>query len=274
MLSTTAPSEAPITAGFRAKPEYAGTIHDDASARTYGYRAALVPGIILYGYMANLVVHAWGEDWVARGTMQSRSRRPVYEGDRLLIVAGTVGEDAAGWSVEMEVRDGERNIVATGRATLANAAPAMPGLADFPVLPIADPLPPMAAGGFKLGDRFGSAPETITAEALQDSLDLFGQHWPRYAAEGLIHPSRYPQFATHNALHSYALPTPSIFVSAETQHLGLAHVGATLTSSGFVTAEYERKGNRYIDQRHLVFADGRPVAVVLRTSIYAARKGR
>ena len=274
MLSTTAPSEAPITAGFRAKPEYAGTIHDDASARTYGYRAALVPGIILYGYMADMVVHAWGHDWVTRGTMQSRSRRPAYEGDKLLIVAETVREDADGRSVDMELRDGEGNIVATGRATLPHAAPVMPDLADFPVLPIAHPLPPVAAGGFKVGDRFGSKAETITAEALRDSLDLFGQRWPSYAAEGLIHPSRYPQFATHNALHSYALPTPSIFVSAVTQHLDVAHVGATLSSSGYVTAEYERKGNRYIDQRHLVFADGRPVALVLRTSIYAARKER
>jgi hypothetical protein len=80
--------------------------------------------------------------------------------------------------------------------------------------------------------------------------------------------------ATHNALSSYALPTPSIFVSAFTQHFGVAKLGAALTSSGFITEAYERKGNHYADQKHIVFADGRPVALVLRTSIYAARRER
>jgi hypothetical protein len=274
MLSTASATATSVVAGFRAKPEYAGTIHDDDSAKVYGYRGALVPGIILYGYMADVVARSWGMDWVARGTMRSHSRRPAYEGDRMVITASPVSEDAAGKSVTMEMRDEAGNLVAAGGATLPNATASAPNLADFPVQPIVVPLPPIAPGGFKPGDRFGNKPDTVDAEALKDSLALFGQTWPVFAAEGIIHPSKFPQAATHAALSSYALPTPSIYVSAETQHLGLARVGETLTSSGYVTNVYERKGNHYTDQLHVVFANGRPVALVKRTSIYAARKER
>lgn len=274
MLSEARSAGHQVTAGFRPRREHVGTIHDDESARAFGYRGALVPGIILYGYMADLVVHEWGMDWVARGTMHSRSRRPVYEGDPLIILTEPVQEDEAGLSVAMEIRDAEGNVVATGGAGLPRGAPAQPDLSEFPVRPIVAPLRPITPGGFQPGDRFGSKGTLVTEEDLADSLAMFGQHWPVYAQEGIIHPGRYPQAATHNALASYALPTPSIFVSARTQHLGIARVGAELTTSGHVVAAYERKGNHYTDQRHVVFADGRPVALVHRTSIYAARRER
>ena len=271
MLSATTATRVSITAGVPAKPEYAGTIHDDDSARRYGYRGALVPGIILYGAMADVVVRSWGLDWVARGTMRSYSRRPVYERDTVAIVSQPVRQDADGLSVEMEMLDAAENVVATASATLPTAAPPVPDLTNFPVLPIELPLRAIEAGGFRPGDRFGSKGETVSAEALRESLKMFGQTWPNYAQDGIIHPTKFTHAAMHSALASYALPTPSIYVSAHTQHLGIANVGASLATSGSVTQAYERKGNYYTDQLHLVLADGRPVALIQRTSIYAAR---
>lgn len=274
MLSPAEAKSWPITAGFRARPEHTGSIHDDESARAYGYRSALVPGIVLYGYLSDIVVRSWGLDWVARGTMRSRSRRPVYVGDRLTIVAAPVQEDAAGRSVEMEIRDADGNVVAVGGATLPNAAPPIPDAADFPVRPMAEPLPRIEPGGFEPGMRFGCSPRTPTPDDLAEFLGMYGQQWPVHAAEGILPGVYYPFVATRNALDSYDLPTPSIFVSAATRHLGVGRVGTEVTTSGLVTASYERKGNYYTDQRHLVFADGKPIAVVERTSIYAARKER
>ncbi len=262
-----------MIAGFRPRPNHVGSIHDDSSARQYGYRSALVPGIILYGYMANLVVASWGTDWLARGTMGSHSRRPIYEGDPIVIQAQPTQREAEGFAVALEVHDRDGRVLATGRATLPDAAPPMPDLAAFPVLPIVTPLRPIAAGGFQAGDRFGSAAEVMTPDEHRESLEYFRQTWPGFLEQGLVHPTRLPHMATHNALASYALPTPSIFVSAETQHLSLVHVGDRLTTSGVITDVYERKGNHYTDQLHLVIADDtRPVALVRRSSIYAARK--
>lgn len=274
MLSVARAIEVPVIAGFRAGPAYSGTIHDDDSARVYGYRGALVPGIFLYGYMADLAARSWGMDWVTRGSMRSHSRRPVYEGDALVIAATAVQENQDGLAVEMEMRDAAGNVVASGRATLPHQAPPIPDLAEFQVQPIELPLRKIAAGGFRTGDRFGATGETVNAETLSELLALFGQNWPVFAEQGIVHPSKFAQVATHNALGSYSLPTPSIFVSAHTQHFGIARLGEELTSAGFITDVYERKGNHYTDQRHVVYAAGRPVALVLRTSIYAARKER
>jgi hypothetical protein len=267
------PAETAMTAGFRPRPNHVGSIHDDTAARQYGYRSALVPGIILYGYMANLVAESWGLDWLARGTMSSQSRRPVYEGDPIVIHAQSAVTDAEGVAVEMEVLGHDGRILASGRATLPDGAPTLPDMAEFPVLPIEEPPRPIAAGGFRRGDRFGCEAEVMTPEDHRESLEYFRQTWPVFAEQGVVHPTRLPHLATRNALASYALPTPSIFVSAWTQHLGLVRVGDRLTTSGVITDVYERKGNQYIDQRHLVIAnDTQPVALVRRTSIYAARK--
>jgi hypothetical protein len=272
MLISEIPAETRMTAGFKPRPNHVGTIHDDQSARRYGYRSALVPGIILYGYMANLVAEAWGLEWLARGTMQSHSRRPVYEGDPIVIrCRPTAGAD--GRSVEMEVSDDDGHVVASGRATLPDTAPAPPDLVDFPVLPIKEPLRSVAAGAFRAGDRFGSRPGTMTPEDHNESLTYFRQTWPGFVEHGVVHPTRLPHLATHNALASYQLSTPSIFVTAFTQHLGLVRVGDVLESSGVITDVYERKGNHYTDQQHLIIANATtPVALVRRTSIYAARK--
>ena len=266
------PAETRMIAGFTPRPNHVGTIHDDQSARRYGYRSALVPGIILYGYMANLVCGAWGLDWVAHGTMQSHSRRPVYEGDPIFIRSRPADAPGAR-AVEMEVTDADGHVVATGRATLPDAAPAPPDVADFPVLPIESPLRPIAAGGFRQGDRFGSLPETVTPDLHRESLTYFCQTWPGFLEHGVVHPTRMPHLATRNALDSYQLPTPSIFVTAFTQHFGLVRIGDVLASSGVITDVYERKGNHYTDQLHLIIANATtPVALVRRTSIYAARR--
>ncbi len=275
MLSAAKTTEFPMTAGFRFRPQHAGSIHDDNSARVYGYRGALVPGLMLYGYMANLVAESWGLDWVRQGTMHSRSRRPVYEGNPIVIVAQPVEENDAGRSVEMEVRDPAGSIIATGAATLPKIKPALPDLADFPVLPIEKPLRPIAAGEFRPGDRFGSEEEEITPELHRESLSDFRQTWPVYAQMAIVHPSKFAQVATHNALGSYKLATPSIYVAATTQHLNIVRVGDRLSSSGVITKVYERKGNHYAEQRHLIISnDTIPVALVDRISIYSARKER
>jgi hypothetical protein len=38
-------------------------IHDDATARRYGFRGALVPGVTVYAYLTEPVVAAFGPAW-------------------------------------------------------------------------------------------------------------------------------------------------------------------------------------------------------------------
>ena len=82
------PERLEVIAVLDPNPRYAGTSHDEATARAMGFRAALIPGAFVYGHVTRMAVQGWGEDWLARGRASVRFRRPVYDGDPLLIERG------------------------------------------------------------------------------------------------------------------------------------------------------------------------------------------
>src|SRR5580700_10432347 len=104
-------------------------IHDDATAKRFGFKGGLVGGVHVYAYMSHLPVQRWGRDWLERGTGEARFGKPVYEGD---IAEITALEDADGMS--LEVKSGGV-LCATGRAGLPDVAPASPNLAEFKAVP-------------------------------------------------------------------------------------------------------------------------------------------
>src|ERR1035437_9310256 len=83
MTVSTQPAPITIVASLCDDPHFKGSIHDDMSARTFGYQDALVPGPVVYGYLSQIPIEVWGMAWLERGTMSSRSRRPVYQGDEI-----------------------------------------------------------------------------------------------------------------------------------------------------------------------------------------------
>ena len=50
------PERLEVTAILDPSPAYAGTSHEDATARAMGFRAALMPGVIVYGHAMRLAV--------------------------------------------------------------------------------------------------------------------------------------------------------------------------------------------------------------------------
>src|SRR3954447_18904418 len=100
-------------------------IHDDATARRFGFKGGLVGGVHVYAYMSHMPVQRWGRAWLERGTGEARFGKPVYEGD---IAEITAIDDSEGMS--LEVNSGGV-LCATGRAALPSIAPASPGLTDF-----------------------------------------------------------------------------------------------------------------------------------------------
>src|SRR5438270_3417934 len=100
-------------------------IHDDATARRFGFGGGLVPGGDVYGYMSHMPVARWGRAWLQRGTAECRFFKPVYDGE---IATVTAGEDAAGLEIIVESH-GER--CATGRAALPATPAAAHELASF-----------------------------------------------------------------------------------------------------------------------------------------------
>src|SRR3954467_4637610 len=99
-------------------------IHDDETARRFGFGGGLVPGVDVYGYMTHLPVMRWGRAWLDHGSADCRFFKPVYDGDEATVTA-TEADGALEIAVE------SRGVVcATGRAALPDAAAAV-SIDDF-----------------------------------------------------------------------------------------------------------------------------------------------
>src|SRR5437868_10240029 len=90
-------------------------IHDNATARRFGFGGGLVPGVDVYAYMTHMPVARWGRAWLERGTAECRFFKPVYDGDTVTV---TATETADGLDIAVESR-GE--VCANGRAALPGA---------------------------------------------------------------------------------------------------------------------------------------------------------
>jgi hypothetical protein len=270
-MSQTAPIT--VTAGLADDPRYQGSIHDDKSAREFGYQSALVPGPVVYGYLSQPAIETWGLAWLTRGTMRSHSRRPVYQGQHITVTPGPIVTTEAGSRMHLSARNEAGDEVATGEATLPYLAAAPPPVSDVPVELVIEPKPFVPVDEFGAGRRFRSNPIVMTQEVLATHLAEFSERWPGYAEHGVAHSGYLMRRMVRDSVLSYRHETPGIYVSGWTQHFGLAQVGDSLQTSGIVTAIYERKGQHYYDSDHVVIANGtRLVCLARRSTIYVVRR--
>lgn len=240
-------------------------IHDDATARRFGFGGGLVPGVDVYGYMTHMPVARWGRDWLERGAAECRFFKPVYDGETATV---TAGEDPAGLEVIVESR-GER--CATGRAALPETPAAVPALGSFRKVAQHTERPPADETSLAVGTWLGLDPYPITPElAAQHRSDL-REALPIYAEEKLIHPATILRACNFVINRNVALG-PWIHVSSRIQHLALGHIGMNLSARGHVTANYEHKGHRFVDVDVLVLANERPIAHVAHLAIYRPRQ--
>ena len=264
-----------VVARLGFSPHYAGSSHDDAVARQLGFRAALIPGAFVYGFMSRVALDLWGREWLVRGQLTTRFRRPVYNGDALEIEVSTIARYADDESVKLVIRNARGDDVAIGSVGLPGAPPAAPDLSKWPVLDAATvgTPPTIGPGELSIGFLISSRNEVISEPAFLQSLEDFSEDHPVYQAEGIIHAGMLLRQAMGDANRSGSFLSPVILVSSTTQALGIAHVGDRLATSGWVTAVYERKGNHYFDSSEVLIANGcTPIASFQRCSIYAARQ--
>src|SRR5690242_902759 len=74
-------------------------IHDDATARRFGFRGGFVGGVNVYAYMTHQPVAHWGRAWLESGTASARFLKPVYDGEIAEVAAV---EDADGLALSVQ----------------------------------------------------------------------------------------------------------------------------------------------------------------------------
>jgi hypothetical protein len=240
-------------------------IHDDAVARRFGFAGGLVPGVEIYAYMTHVPIERWGRAWLEAGSAECRFLEPVYDGD----VAVVTGDTGAG-GIEIAV-ESKGVLCATGKAALGEAAMA-PKLEDFQQAAPPAVRPPADERSLAPGTCLGIAPFPITPEFAAQYLANVRETLPLYCAEGLGHPGILLRLCNWALTHNVVLG-PWIHVASKVQNFRAARVGEELSVRARISANYERKGHRFVELDALVIAGARaPAARILHTAIWRPRQ--
>ena len=241
-------------------------IHDDATARRFGFGGGLVPGVDVYGYMSHLPVMRWGRAWLERGTAECRFFKPVYDGDMATV---TAAESDGGLEITVESR-GEA--CASGRAGLPDTAPPLPPLDLFSRAPQRSDRPPADEASLPVDAWLGLDPYPVTAEMAARYLADSNEGATIYAAEGLLHPRDILR-SCNFVISRNVLLGPWIHTGSRIQHLRAVTVGSTLEVRARITGNYEHRGHKIVEIDALVIASRTtPIARIGHTAIYRPRQ--
>jgi acyl dehydratase len=231
---------------FNTAKQSENKMHDDTVAQRFGFSGGLVPGVEVMAYMMHLPVARWGRDFLERGLVEARFVRPVYDGE---IATVTAQESGGVLALQVESR-GE--ICATGSASLPDAPPSV-RLADYVATAPLSPRRPVDADSFRLGQRLGTAPRAWAGAAFDDYLAEIRESDPVYRDENLLHPGVF-QRIMNKVLVDNAILGPWIHVGSRMQLLAAARPEDELSARATVTANYEKKGHRFVELDAVIIA--------------------
>jgi hypothetical protein len=253
-------------------PTINNKIHAADGAKEYGYRAALVGGVTVYGWCVPTILEALGESWLDRGWVEVNFRRPTYPGDEMTISAAH-NDDA--WVLTAKNQAGEPCI--TGSAGLGDA----PWLGMLELSqrlapdPEPNPRPQLTLENAPIGKdiltrRFAVSVDDAHAYAR----NKMRSHDPLWRGEQpFVHPSMFAlQMITH-LNYCYEYGRPSIHASSHIQHLARARAGQEFTLTGHFIDAYERRGHHYaVFDGDFIAEDGTEVARIRHTNIIKVAK--
>ncbi len=243
-------------------------IHDEETARRYGFPGALVPGVIVYGYMTSPLVTALGPAWLERGTVTVRFTRPVMDGEEFVVTGAIMTRDATGITASLRGATAATPECATATATLAAGLPTPINVAMYRAAPLPADRPSVSRDVLQSLDVLGTPEVTYDEQTAATFLDRLSDASPLYrGAAGYVHPAYYLDQG-NRAFDRNVRLGPWIHVSSTVRHLAAARMGARLETRGRVRSLFEKKGREFAELDLAILANGRPVAHVLHTAIY------
>ena len=242
-------------------------IHDDATAKRYGFAGGLVPGVTVYGYMTNAIITSLGRGWLERGTVTVRFTRPLLDGEEFKVSGGIMTRDATGITASLRGATAATPECATATATLPAGAPTPVNLALYRVAPLPTERPPVSRAHFESLDVLGTPETTYDEVCAAAFLDKVSEPLPLYREAGVVHPAFYLDQG-NRAFDRNVRLGPWIHVSSTVRHLGAARLGDRLQTRGRVRSLFEKRGREFAELDLVILATDRPVAHVLHTAIY------
>jgi len=250
---------------FNTAKQSENKMHDDAVAQRFGFSGGLVPGVDVIAYMMHLPVAKWGRAFLERGLIEARLVKPVYDGE----ITDVTAEERDG-VLALTVQGGGQ-LRATGSASLPAKAPSLP-VEDFIAVPPVAQRKPVDPTSYRTGEWLGTEPRSWDNKAATEYLEDVRETDPIYVHQQLTHPGLL-QRIMNKVLVDNAILGPWIHVGSKMQLLKAAQVGDELVARAKVTANYEKKGHRFVELDALMVANGRtPVAHCQHIAIYQPRE--
>jgi acyl dehydratase len=259
-----APLKPHIVTAYNTAKDSENKMHDDTVARQFGFSGGLVPGVDVFAYRMHPPVAKWGRAFLERGLIEARFVKPVYDGETTEVRA-----DEANGGLTLEVQS-RGELCATGSASLPSSAPKI-ALADYPETSAVAQRKPVDATSYETDKWLGVVPRSWAGGDASGYLTDVRETLPIYAQEGLGHPGLF-QRVMNKVLVDNAILGPWIHVGSRMQLLAVAKAGDELTARAKVTANYEKKGHRFVELDALVVANGTPVAHCWHIAIYQPRQ--
>lgn len=234
-------------------PHADNRIHSDDVARRFGFTGALVPGVEVFALLSAPLVTAYGPAFFDGGRVDVRFRRPVYDGERVMV---TVDD---GGALAVTGPDGEVRAVGTV------GAPQPPAPVDLERYGVR-PLPEVLATDPQVGP-LGTVVVPGDVQAAEQYLRDVGEPLGLYAEQGLLHPGMLLRLVNLALMVNVELG-PWIHTRSACRLLALPRVPAVAEVRSVVTAVGRRGAHDEVQYDAVVLCDGVPVLEVAHTALY------
>src|SRR5207244_2048113 len=112
-------------------------IHDDATARRYGFAGGLVPGVTVYAYLTEPLVEAFGTAWLHLGSAVVKFVKPVLDGEEVTVSGDVTARDPQGaTTASLQLTTASTGVCATLEAAIPAGSPTPLNLALYAETPL------------------------------------------------------------------------------------------------------------------------------------------
>lgn len=247
-------------------------IHGDFTAAEYGFARGLVPGVALYAYLTIPVVQTLGREWLAAGRFDARFLKPVYDGERLKVLATVLETDPLRIACRLEDAQGAVRAEAVAEA---GAGPE-PAFDAYPLTPLpmpADRRTPTSddlTPGLALGSKvFAFAPghgHDLFVDLMVDPLPIYR------GPGGAAHPALLVAQLNELLVQNVELG-PWLHAGTAAAYFAVPLAKERLSLRARIAECYERKGHLFAVFDAACFGQRqRPVAHLRHTAIVRPRK--
>ncbi len=243
-------------------PDSKNPIHTDAALR-HGFSGAIVPGLTLFAYAFAEPHERWGDDWLGQGEASMRFKRPVYDGDSLVITCTERADgetDTGGGDVlDVEIHVEGRGLCADG-SFRRRTDTARPLAVSFPAGQTPDDPPPVDEQRLRNAGPLPVLPIDTSPVSVTSWLDAHELTDPAFRE--VLHPAMLSRVSAHVLPLRFRFDDPRVHRGLRASFFGTRPIGTPLSARGRVMRVWDHRGHGYVSSEFVVVDDHTDEVVV------------